>query len=439
LSVLDIPTAEVFEPLLQGSRYKAAHGGRGSGKSHFFAGLMIERAFAEPGFRAVCVREVQKDLSESAKRLLEDKISDFGLSAHFDCQRAQIVTPGGGVIIFEGMQDHNAESIKSLEGFDVAWVEEAQTLSKTSLSMLRPTIRKSGSELWFSWNPRRKNDAVDDFFRGPAGKPAKAIVVEANWSDNPWFPQELEDERLEDEDKRPEECEHIWGGGYKKVTEGAYYAQDLLMAKRKGRIGSVSFDPLLRVRVFCDLGGTGMKADNFTMWPTQFVGTQVRMRDYYEAQGQPLATHIGWLHSVGLTPQRADIVLPHDGETNDRVFDVSFESAFRAAGYAVIVIPNQGKGAARMRIEAGHRVFPNIHFDEGTTEAGRDALGAYHERKDEARNTGLGPEHDWASHGADSFGMACIAYEKLSLIFDGHDEDDDYDNRQQSRSSTTGY
>ena len=436
MSVLDIPTAEVFEPLIAASRYKAAHGGRGSGKSHFFAGLMVERAFAEPGFRGVCIREVQKDLSESAKRLLEDKIAAFGLGPHFDCQRGQIVTPGGGVIIFEGMQDHNAESIKSLEGFDVAWVEEAQTLSKTSLSMLRPTIRKSGSELWFSWNPRRKNDAVDEFFRGPSGAPARSTVVKANWQNNPWFPEELEQERIEDAEKRPEEYDHIWDGGYKKVTEGAYYAKDLLLAKRQGRITAVAFDPLLRVKIFCDLGGTGARADAFVAWPTQFVGPRTLTRDYYEVQGQPIAAHIEWLHSHGYPPSRADIVLPHDGDTNDRVFDVSFESAFRAAGYDVLVIPNQGKGAARMRIEAGHRCFPSIWFDEATTEGGRAALGAYHERKDETRQIGLGPEHDWASHGADGFGLMAVARERLTMEFD----DDDYDrDADRTRNSRTGY
>jgi phage terminase large subunit len=436
LSVLRIETAEAFEPLLPPSRYKAAYGGRGSGKSHFFAGLIVERAFTEPGFRAVCVREVQKDLSESAKRLIEDKIQAFGLGRYFDCQRAQIVTPGGGVIIFEGMQDHNAESIKSLEGFDVAWVEEAQSLSKTSLTLLRPTLRKAGSELWFSWNPRRKNDAVDDFFRGPAGKPKRSVVVVVNWQDNPWFPQELEEERIEDEEKRPEECEHIWGGGYKKVTEGAYFAKDLLAAKTQGRIGRVGFDPLMRVRIFCDLGGTGARADAFTMWPAQFIAREIRTRDYYETQGQPLSAHITWLHSKGYTPARADIVLPHDGETNDRVVDVSFESAFREAGYDVTVIPNQGKGAARMRIEAGHRRFPLIWFDEVTTEAGREALGAYHERKDEPRAIGLGPEHDWSSHGADAFGLMCVAYTEPYA-----NDEDDFDQRQadQGRSLATGY
>ncbi len=407
--ILEIPTARVFVPLIAPKRYKAAWGGRGSGKSHFFAGIMIERAFAEPGFRGVCVREVQKDLRESAKKLLEDKIATMGLGAHFDCQRAELVTPGGGVIIFQGMQDHTAESIKSLEGFDVAWVEEAQTLSARSLTMLRPTLRKAGSELWFSWNPRRKTDAVDDFFRGEA-RTSRAEVVRANYIDNPWFPQELEDERLEDLEKRPEQYDHIWEGGYAKVTEGAYFAKDLLLARTEGRIGKVAADPLMTLRAFWDIGGTGAKADACSIWIAQFIGREIRVLDYYEVQGQPLSAHVGWLRDRGYS--RSLCVLPHDGSTNDKVFDVSYESALREAGFEVQVVPNQGKGAAAMRIEAARRLFPSIWFNEPTTEAGREALGAYHERKDEARNIGLGPEHDWSSHGADAFGLMAVAYEE---------------------------
>ena len=157
---LTIPTPEVFEPLLQPSRYKGAFGGRGSGKSHFFAELGVERCMLRKGSRGVCIREVQKSLKDSAKRLIEDKIGALGVSAHFDALNDSIKTPGGGVILFQGMQDHTAESIKSLEGFDWAWVEEAQTLSARSLEMLRPTIRAPGSELWFSWNPRSAKDLV---------------------------------------------------------------------------------------------------------------------------------------------------------------------------------------------------------------------------------------------------------------------------------------
>lgn len=406
---LQIPTAEVFEPLLAPKRYKAAFGGRGSGKSHFFGGLMVERAFAEPGFRGVCIREIQKDLSESAKKLLEDKIKAFGLGARFDCQRSQIITPGGGLIIFEGMQDHSAESIKSLEGFDVAWVEEAQTLSSTSLSLLRPTIRKAGSELWFSWNPRRRTDPVDAFFRGD-GRPKRSSVVQANWSDNPWFPEELKQERLEDLSKRPDEYEHVWEGEYKGVTEGAYYAKQLTAMKAEGRLGRVPADPLMAIRAFWDIGGTGAKADACAIWIAQFIGREIRVLNYYEAQGQPLAAHVEWLRENGYA--KAECVLPHDGATNDKVYAVSYESALREAKFSVSVVPNQGRGAAAMRIEAARRLFPSVWMNEATTEAGREALGAYHERKDEARGVGLGPNHDWSSHGADAFGLLAVFFEQ---------------------------
>ena len=192
MATLRIPTAPVFRPLLEPARYKGAYGGRGSGKSHFFGELMVERCLVNPGTLAVCIREVQKSLLQSSKRLIESKIQSLGVGAHFQVLHDRIVTPGDGLIIFQGMQDSTAESIKSLEGFDIAWVEEAQTLSARSLSLLRPTIRKGGSELWSNWNPRRKKDAIDEFLRQK--KPDNAVVVRANWRDNPWFPAVLEED-----------------------------------------------------------------------------------------------------------------------------------------------------------------------------------------------------------------------------------------------------
>lgn len=409
MSALEIPTAAVFEPLLVPSRYKGAHGGRGSGKSHFFADLMVELAVAQPGFRGVCIREVQKDLNQSAKRLIEDKIAAHGLGQLFDCQKAVTVTPGGGIIIYQGMQDHTADSVKSLEGFDVAWVEEAQTLSARSLTLLRPTIRKPGSELWFSWNPRRKSDPVDVMLRGEE-KPTGSVVVEANWSDNPWFPAELEQERLDDLRMKPDQYENIWQGGYETITEGAYYSACLTAAKASGRIGEISADPLMAYRAFWDIGGTGAKADATTIWVVQFIGEKIKVLDYYEAQGQDLATHINWLRGSGYG--NAECFLPHDGAAHDKVFDASYEGALRQAGFSVRVVPNQGRGAAAQRIEAARRWFPRMWFNRDTTQAGLDALGAYHEKKDEARGIGLGPNHDWSSHGADSFGLMASTYEE---------------------------
>lgn len=413
MSVLHIKTAEVFEPLLEPSRYKGAHGGRGSGKSHNFAENLIEQCQMERGTRAVCIREVQKTLKESSKRLIEDKLQTFGLNEAdgFKLFNEVLETPGDGVITFQGMQDHNAESIKSLEGFRIAWCEEAQTLSARSLSLLRPTIRMDGSELWFSWNPRRKSDPVDAMLRG-AVLPTGSIVVRANWSDNPWFTAVLEQERQDCLRDTPEQYPHIWEGDYATVLDGAYYAQAIAQAKAQGRIGRVAADPLMTVRLFCDIGGTGAKADAFTMWAAQFIGKEIRVINYYEAVGQPLATHLAWARENNYTPDRAQIWLPHDGSTQDKVYDVSYESAMKQAGYDVTVIPNQGKGAAKARIESGRRLFPAIWFNEATTSAGIDALGWYHEKKDEARNIGLGPNHDWASHGADAFGLMCVAYEE---------------------------
>ena len=413
MATLRIETALVFEPLLEPARYKGAWGGRGSGKSHFFAELLIEECLAVKGTRAVSIREVQKSLKESSKRLVEDKLREFGLSSGqgFRIFNEVIETPGDGIVTFTGMQDHTADSIKSLEGYRVAWVEEAQSLSGVSLGLLRPTIRREDSELWFSWNPRRKTDAVDAMLRGPS-IPTGAVVVKANWRDNPRFPAVLEQERQDCLRINPEQYDHIWEGGYATVLEGAYYAQALAQARQDGRIGRVAADPLMTLRAFVDIGGTGARADAFVIWIAQFVGKEIRVLDYYEAVGQPLATHLNWMRGKGYGPERCQFWLPHDGAQHERITDSSYESALRGAGYRVTVVPNQGKGAAKQRIEAARRLFPSMWFNEATTQAGVDALGWYHEKKDEARNIGLGPEHDWASHGADAFGLMCVAYEE---------------------------
>ena len=408
---LKVIVSPVFESLCQPSRYKAAYGGRGSGKSQFFADWMIIRAASQPGFRALCCREIQKSLKESAKRLLEQKIEDRGLGHLFDVQVDGIKTPGGGLIAFAGLQDHTAESIKSYEGFDVAWVEEAQTVSPRSLNLLRPTIRKPGSELWFSWNPRRRTDPVDTMFRGDE-VPTHAQIVRANWNDNEWFPAELEQERLDCLRMQPEQYDHIWEGGYVTVADGAYYAKHLADAKADGRITDLNPDPLLTVRLFVDIGGTGAKADAFVIWAAQFAGPKIKVLNYYETVGQELGDHLAWLRSQGYGPDRAQFFLPHDARQNDKLVRASYETALRDAGYSVTIVGDTQKGAKAFRIEATRRLFPNIWFDEKKTEAGRAALGWYHEKKDEERNVGLGPEHDWSSHGADAFGLMCVAHEE---------------------------
>lgn len=368
---------------------------------------MVEEHLSYPGHRSVCIREVQKSLRQSAKKLIEDTLQQYNLgeAQGFKVYREVIETPHDGLIIFQGMQDHTADSVKSLEGFDRAWVEEAQSLSDRSLSLLRPTIRAERSELWFSWNPTRPTDPVDMLLRG-AVKPSDAVVVRANWSDNPWFPSVLDQERRDCLANQPERYGHIWEGEYATVLDGAYYAKHLTDAQLERRIGVVPRDPLLKVYAFLDIGGTSQRSDATAIWVVQFVGQQVRVLDYYEAVGQPFEAHVNWLRKSGY--EDAVIVLPHDGRKHDAVYQVTPMGYLREAGFVVDLVPNQGAGAALQRIDAVRRMFPAVWFNEDTTKGGRDALGWYHERRDDARGIGLGPDHDWSSHAADAFGLIAV-------------------------------
>jgi phage terminase large subunit len=408
-NILRIETAPVFRPLLEDARYKGSHSGRGAGKSHFFGGLLVEECLRWPGTLAVCIRETQRTLSQSSKRLIESKIEEFKVGNSFRVYDDKIKTPGDGLIIFQGMQDHTAESIKSLEGYRIAWIAEAQSLSQRSLTLLRPTIRAEGSQIWADWNPRRKKDAIDEFLRQQ--KHDNAIVVRANWRDNPWFTKVLEDERQTDLRLYPERYDHIWEGEYAKAFEGAYFAQGLAQAKAQGRIGKLAADPLLPLKLFFDLGGSGARADAMAIWVVQFVGKAIYVLDYLEGSGQVLAYYVAELRKRGYG--NALCVLPHDGVNSNAITGKRYEDHLREAGFDVDPpVPNQGAGAAMLRVEAVRRIFPRCWFSEGPTEAGRDALGYYHERREEARNVGLGPEHDWSSNGADAFGLMAIVYEE---------------------------
>lgn len=237
--IINLNTAPIFEPLLESKRYKGAKGGRGSGKSHFFAECIIETMLINPDARIVCIREIQRSLKFSSKALIESKINSLGVGEYFEITLTEIrAKRGNGLIIFQGMQDHTADSIKSLEGFDIAWVEEAQNLSKRSLELLRPTIRKENSELWFSWNPENETDAVDSFFKQMQENGATDfILVKANFSDNPFLPTELFNEQEYDRRFNPNTYEHIWLGGYNTKS-------DALIFKGKFRVENFNTDGL---------------------------------------------------------------------------------------------------------------------------------------------------------------------------------------------------
>lgn len=265
MSTLAIETAAVFQPLLSPSRYRAAYGGRGSAKSHFFAGLVVEESISRK-VDIVCLREVQKSLKFSVKKLIESKIESMNAGAYFEVQNEQIKSTHGGNIIFQGMQDHTSDSIKSLEGFGIAWFEEAQSASQRSLDLLRPTIRAPGSEMWFSWNPRFNTDPIDVLLRGDKPPPG-AVVVKANYTDNPWLPDELKAEIDYDRRRDPDKFAHIWLGEYQRNSEARVFRnwsieefeRPLGTIHRLGADWGFSVDPSVLVR--CDIEGNRLYVD----------------------------------------------------------------------------------------------------------------------------------------------------------------------------------
>jgi phage terminase large subunit len=396
------------------ARYRGAYGGRGSAKTRSFAKMTAVRGYqwgmAGLEGQILCAREYMNSLDESSLEEVKAAIaSEPFLAEYYEVGEKYVRSNDGRIrYVFSGLRQ-NLDSIKSKARILLCWVDEAEPVSEAAWQKLVPTVREDNSEIWVTWNPERKNSDTHKRFRLDPPKDSK--IIELNWQDNPWFPEVLNQERLEDLRARPDQYNHVWEGEFVTVVEGAYYAKALVEAKSAGRISNVAKDPLMTVRAFWDIGGTGAKADACSIWIAQFIGREIRVLDYYEASGQPLAVHVQWMRDNGWS--KALCVLPHDGATNDKVYDVSYDSALRDAGFETEVVPNQGKGAAKMRIESARRLFPSVWFNASTTEAGREALGWYHEKRStDDRNIGLGPEHDWSSHGADAFGLMCVAYEE---------------------------
>jgi phage terminase large subunit len=396
---------------------RAACGGRGSGKTRSFAKMSAARGYqdAMAGKNGIilCGRQFQNSLDDSSFGEVKEAIlSEEWLADFYDVGDRYIRTRDRQIdYTFAGL-DRNINSIKGKSRILLAWIDEAEPVTETAWSTLIPTVREDGSETWVTWNPEKKSSPVESRFRYSSDPLIRCVDI--NWRDNPKFPEKLERQRVRDLEERPNDYDHIWEGGYKSYVMGAYFAGELAKAKEQKRIGRVSPDPYLPVMLFVDIGGTGQKSDAFSMWACQFVGKEIRVLNYYEAQGQPIGEHLAWMRKNGYDPGKVRIWLPHDGSTNDKVYDISYESAFKKIGYDVKVLVNQGSGAASMRIEAVRRWFPSCWFNEDTTQSGRDALGWYHEKWDDKRNIGLGPSHDWASHAADAFGLMATVVGKMT-------------------------
>jgi phage terminase large subunit len=314
--------------------------------------------------------------------------------------------PNGGQVRLFGAD--NAESLRGL-GFDGVVLDEfADFDPRVWPEVIRPTLSNPGRDGWavFIGTPKGHNAFYDVWQRAQTDPEWYSVMLKASET-GLISTEELQSARKElseDQYLREYEC------SFEVSIQGAYFAKLLNEAQKQKRITRISADPILPLRVFCDIGGAGASADAMALWVCQFVDREVRVLDYIEGVGQVLAYYVNELRSRGY--QNAEIVLPHDGVNANNVTGKRYEDHWRDADFDVRVIPNQGRGAAMMRIEAARRVLPMCWFNEETTQAGREALAYYHERRDEARNVGLGPEHDWSSHCADAFGLMAICYEE---------------------------
>lgn len=432
---LTLQTPRALAPLLQPARYKGAHGGRGGAKSHFFAKEVIKACYKRRA-RVVCIREVQNSIKDSVKQLLVNKINSMGLGWAFEVLEQEIRglagTPAeGALIIFRGMQAYNSENIKSLEDFDIAWVEEAQALSERSLRLLRPTIRKDGSELWFSWNPRYETDAVDEFLRGDH-PPRDLILVEVGWQDNPWLDDVLREEKDLDYSRNKEMADHVWGGGYEIITEGAYYATLIAQAEAEGRCAVFPYRDGMMVRTGWDIGVDDYSA----VWFIQDDGVNAWVIDYFESNGlgAPQIIHealpeylddpierMRQLLEIGRPkPFRyARHFFPHDVKVREwgAGARTRIQSLMNLGMTEIQRGANQGP---EERINAVREVLPLMHFNTGIAgtqitsaqkrvRAGLNRVRRYSRQFNEAMNTYTTvAAHDVNSHGADALGEWAI-------------------------------
>lgn len=409
MSILRIEVPRKLQPLLAPKRYKGAYGGRGGAKSHFFAEQVIIKCYAKRT-RVVCIREIQNSIKDSVKQLLTDKIIKLGLGSSFEILDSEIRGPNGSLIVFKGMQSYNADNIKSLEAYDIAWVEEAQTLSQHSLDLLRPTIRQDGSELWFSWNPRYKTDPVDQFFR--KNPPPEAISVQINWRDNPWFPEVLKREMEHDFSVDEDKAEHIWNGAYGN-SQGSILARWVNKAEREGRIhDNVEYDPHgAPIELSSDLGFR----DTASWWYWQRKPGGFSLLKYEGDSGFDVDDWIPRIQQNIGHMKLGRIWLPHDARAKTfQSKHSSLERFITAFGAAHVGIVPQTKKLDQ--ISAARAILPRCEFHKSLTEEGVDGLLAWeYEYNDELGVFSREPLHNWASHPSDAFAYGCQMMEETKV------------------------
>lgn len=379
-----------FKPFFTPARYKVVYGGRGGAKSWAIARALLVMAAQKP-LRVLCTRELQSSIRDSVHRLLRDQIDSMGLSGVYEILDKEIRGKNGSLFVFEGLR-YNANKIKSFEGFDIAWVEEAHSVTADNWEILAPTIRKEGSEIWVSFNPHLKSDPTyQKFILNP---PPNSIVIKMNWSDNPWFPQVLRDEMDEMRRRDFETYLNVWEGNPRTNLAGAVYGEELRLAIAEKRICSVKYDPLFPVDTFWDLGWL----DATAVWFGQKVGSEYHIIKYISGTKRDIPSYLRELSSYDYN--YGTYWLPHDAKAKELGTGRSIEELIRATGRTVRIVP---KLSVLDGINAARTVFPLCYFDERECSAGIESLQSY------VKDADGKPVHDWASHGADGFRYLAVA------------------------------
>jgi phage terminase large subunit len=382
----------LFEP----APYKVAHGGRGSGKSWGFARALLILGAQKP-LRILCAREVQKSIEDSVHTLLKDQVAELGLSEFYDVMAYEIRGKNGTTINYSGLAQHTVTTIKSFEGVDICWVEEAQAVSKKSWDVLRPTIRKPGSEIWITFNPELETDVTYQMF--VADPPTGAVVVQMNYVDNPWFTEKLEQERLDCLTKQPKDYDNIWGGKCKPAVAGAIYYDEMASAEQAGRICNVPYDPMLKVHVVFDLGWNDAMAISLV----QKHASELRIIEYIEDNRRTLDSYSADLKLKGYN--WGNVYLPHDGQHKNIQTGKSAKEIMEALGWNVKITPN-------MPVEDGIRVtrmaFGRFYFDKAKTSRLVQCAKRYRRSINQQTQEPGAPLHDEWSHGADNLRYVAI-------------------------------
>ena len=380
-----------FQFLFDPYRYKVLYGGRGGAKSWGVARALLIQA-SNRRLRTLCAREFQNSIQESVHRLLCTQIEELGLQSLYKIQNAVITGKNGSEFIFAGLKN-NPVKIKSLEGLDRVWIEEAQTVSKTSWETLIPTVRREGSEIWVTFNPELATD--ETYQRFVVNPPTDARVVKVNWSDNFWLSDVLRREKDELQARDPEAFDNIWQGNVRSTISGAIYGKEIRKAEEEHRIGTVPYDALKPVNTFFDLGW----ADNTSIWFTQSVGPEFRLIDYYSNTQLPISHYISVMQEKGYV--YGTDYLPHDARAKTIATGRSVEEIMLALGRKVQIVPNLSIFDG---INAARTVFNRCFFDKEKCSEGLQSLRHYRYDVDpDSQQLSGRPLHDWSSHGADAF------------------------------------